>query len=303
MMMRPYQSEDDYWRIRSFLRETFLLNGRRECNWQVARLDYWRWHVNGNIYHTPLSDCVLLWETDDGQIAAVLTPDNPDEAFFQVHPAFRTTELETAMLTAAETHLAARKNSGHRLQIWAHADDTRRGELLASHGYTKGDWPEYQWSRSLSAPIPDAPLPPDYTIRALGDELPARSWLSWRVFHPDEPDEKYEGWTWYPNVQRAPLYRRDLDLVAVAPDGTLAAFCTVWFDDVTRTGMFEPVGVSPDHQRRGLGKAILAEGMRRLNWIGGTLATVGGYSEAANALYGAMFLGNYRLFERWEKHW
>ena len=25
--------------------------------------------------------------------------------------------------------------------------------------------------------------------------LPARSWASWRAFHPDEPDEKCDGWT------------------------------------------------------------------------------------------------------------
>jgi len=42
---RPYQTEDDYWRIRSFLREVFLFNGRREHSWHVARLDYWRWHL------------------------------------------------------------------------------------------------------------------------------------------------------------------------------------------------------------------------------------------------------------------
>ena len=91
-----------------------------------------------------------------------------------------------------------------------------------------------------------------------------RSWLSWKAFHSDEPDERYEGWEWYRNVQRFPLYRRDLDLVAVAPDGELAAFCTVWFDDVTRTGSFELVGAHPAHQRRGLGRAVMYEGLRRL---------------------------------------
>ena len=30
--MRMYQDEDDYWRIREFLRQVFLLNGRRELS-------------------------------------------------------------------------------------------------------------------------------------------------------------------------------------------------------------------------------------------------------------------------------
>ncbi len=47
------------------------------------------------------------------------------------------------------------------------------------------------------------------------------------------------------------LYRRDLDIVAVAPGGEIAGFCTIWYDDVTRTG-YEPVGVVPEYHRRGL---------------------------------------------------
>jgi GNAT superfamily N-acetyltransferase len=126
--------------------------------------------------------------------------------------------------------------------------------------------------------------PAGYTLRALGDEceLPARSWLSWKAFHPDEPDEKYQGWEWYRNVQRVPLYRRDLDLLAVAPHGELAAFCTVWFDDVTRTAVFEPVGTHPAHQKRGLGKALMTEGLRRAQRLGATLATVSSYGKAAH---------------------
>jgi GNAT superfamily N-acetyltransferase len=121
------------------------------------------------------------------------------------------------------------------------------------------------------------------------------------VFHPDEPDENYQGWQWYPDVQRCPLYRRDLDLVAVAPDGELAAFCTVWYDDVTRTGYFEPVGTLPVHQRKGPGKAIMTEGLRRLKHMGGIYATVAGYSDAAIALYSSVMSPDAVLYERWHK--
>ena len=157
----------------------------------------------------------------------------------------------------------------------------------------------------MSTPIPNVETPAGYSIRALGDESehPTRSWVSWKAFHPDEPDDKYKGWTWYRNVQRAPLYRRDLDLVAVAPNGDFSAFCTLWFDDVTRTAAFEPVGTHPDHQRKGLGKALMAEGLRRVRDLGATLCTVGSYSERAGALYASLGFTEYDLSEPWIKEW
>jgi hypothetical protein len=36
-MMRRYETDEDYWQVRPFLREVFLLNGRREVSWHVAR--------------------------------------------------------------------------------------------------------------------------------------------------------------------------------------------------------------------------------------------------------------------------
>jgi GNAT superfamily N-acetyltransferase len=154
-------------------------------------------------------------------------------------------------------------------------------------------------------PVPDSVPQSGYTVRALGDEseLPARSWLSWKVFHPDEPDEKYQGWEWYKNVQRIPLYNQDLDIVAVAPDGELAAFCTVWFDSITQTAVFEPVGTHPNHQRRGLGKAVMTEGLCRAQALGATLATVSSYSEGAHALYESMGFIEFDLLEPWIKEW
>jgi len=307
LTMRPYGGEDDYWRIHDFLREVFLRNGRREWTWQVARLDYWRWHVvqNCNVC-PPVEDVTFLWETAGGQIGAVLNPEGGGEAYLQVHPDLRTPELEEEMVAAAEQHLPLAIAGDQRgLRVYASGHDEMRHEILTRRGYTRGDWPEHQRRRSLDLPIPDVPVAEGYTVRALGgvEELPARSWVSWRAFHPDEPDEDYQGYEWYHNIQRIPLYRRDLDIVAVAPGGEFAAFCTLWYDDVTRTGYFEPVGTAPEHQRRGLAKAVMYEAMRRLKRMGGTLATVGGYSPAANALYTSVMGPEYSLCEPWLKEW
>jgi mycothiol synthase len=304
--MRPYRSEDDYWRIRVFLREVSLLNDRHDYAWSLLRWDYWRWHVNENIFKLDLPDVISLWESD-GQIVAMLNPDSPGEAFFQVHPAFREEELISEMLDVAETKLPSTKDDGQKeLIVWVNADDDLTKSLFSERGYVRSKFlAEHMRRRFFTTPLP-APVPPaGYTVRALGDEdeLPARSWLSWKVFHPDEPDENYQGWEWYKNVQRVPLYRRDLDIVAVAPDGELAAFCTVWFDDVTRTAIFEPVGTHPEHQKRGLGKAVMTEGLRRAERLGATLATVSSYGKAAHALYESMGFTDFDLLEPWIKEW
>jgi GNAT superfamily N-acetyltransferase len=305
LTMRPYHGEDDYWRIRAFLREVLLLNNLRIHSWEVPRLDYWRWHCIANCgYGPPVEQVTYLWETPGGEIAAVLNPEALGEAFLQIDPRWRTPELEEEMIDLAEQQLAVTTSEARReLAVWAHQGDTLREDILTRRGYRQGDRPEYQRIRCLNGSIPDMPIPPGYTIRSLGgaDELPARSWASWRGFHPNEPDENYQGWEWYPNVQRCPLYRRDLDIVAEAPGGEIAAFCTMWYDDVTRVGMFEPVATVPEHQQRGLGKAVMFEAMRRVQRLGATHVTVGGFSPAANALYAATVSPEYELFYWWEK--
>jgi ribosomal protein S18 acetylase RimI-like enzyme len=306
---RPYQSEDDYWRMREFLRHVFLLNGRLERSWHVARLDYARWHTCLNCAKLRLEDLAYLWETG-GQIVAFLMPDGGrGEAHLSVHPGLRTLELEEEAITVAEEHLAAVKQDGsHRLYVWAPDQDTLRRRLLRRRGYTQEDWPEHQWRRQLDAPIPDVPLAPGYAIRSLGDglELLERCYASGLGFHDGDIKtavENREDPTWYRNIQTAPLYRRDLDLVAIAPDGAIAAFCTVWFDDVTRSAYYEPVATVPAHERRGLGKALLTEGLRRLQRMGATTAFVGGYSPAANALYRSVMGSDHELSEPWIKEW
>ena len=218
---RPYQTEDDFWRMREFLRQVFVLNHRLQHSWHVARLDYARWHTCLNCAKVRLEDVAFLWEAD-GQIVAILMPDGaPVEAHLSVHPVLRTPELEAEMLTVAEERLAQKMPDGSRkLLVWAPEGDTLRQELLIRYGYRKDDWPEYQWRRDLDGQLPDVKAPPGYTIRSLGDglELLERCYASGLAFHDGDVRIALENRadpTWYRNIQTAPLYRRDLDLVAL----------------------------------------------------------------------------------------
>ena len=83
---RPYQTEDDFWRMREFLRRVFLLNDRLERSWHVARLDYARWHTCLNCANVRLEEVACLWEFA-GQLIAFLMPGGGrGEAHFFVHP-------------------------------------------------------------------------------------------------------------------------------------------------------------------------------------------------------------------------
>ena len=267
--------------------------------------DYWRWHF---ILTCKICDSVekvtTLWETEADQIAAVLHSFGGGEIRLHVHPQFRTLALEAEMLAHAAEHLSCEHQAGRRIvYLPVFSDDLLRQEALVACGYIKGDGKSHHWRRDLDTPPPETPIAPGYVIRSMGtiDEHPARSWASWRSFHSDEPDENYDGdWSWYQNLQAAPLYRRDLDIVAAAPDGSIAAFCTIFYDDYTRSAVSVLVGTAAEHWRRGLGKAVLAEGMRRLSKLGCTRLFATAYDPPADALYRSMFQ-NMQIAETWYK--
>ena len=301
LKMRRYQGDDDFWRMRNFLREVFLINDRIERSWSTPRLDYWRWHFIMTCEADPMEQVTYLWETEDGRLAAIVHPIWKGEAFMQVHPNFRSVELENEILACAEQYLSSANPAGERrLYTLADEDDLLRQEVLVARGYTFRDAPVYRWRRDLDQPLPEIKTPPGYKIRSMGDarEYDARAWASWGAFHPDEPDDDFDGGDWYANLQSAPLYRRDLDIVAEAPNGEIAAFSTIWYDDVTRSAVCVLVGTAPSRQRRGLGKAVILEGLRRLQHMGGRRAFANGFDPPANALYAAMLGTCYRA-ESW----
>ncbi len=305
---RKYYSEDDFWRIRDFLWEVFLLNDRHMLCWPVFRWDYWRWHGILNLRDGSLERDVYLWETEKGQIAAVLNPEEPGQVYLQIHPSYKSSDLEEQMIDYAEEHLRAPSRRGdHAVWLWCAAGDNQVQAILAKRGFTPiHNATEHAWRRSLEMPIPQKSIRQGYKIRPLGDvtELPSRCWASWKAFHPKEPDEKYnQDCSWYQNIQAAPLYRHDLDLVAITSSGEVAAFATIWYEDSTQTGYFEPVGTVPEYQRQGLGSALLCEGMRRLKGIGATLVLVVGGTIHANALYQSVVGPDFDLSVPWGKRW
>ena len=89
-IMRAYQTEEDYWCIRKFLREVSLLNHRHDFAWSLLRWDYWRWHVNENIFRFQLEQVITNTEASIQQLEADLvalgnsTPESPEAALINL---------------------------------------------------------------------------------------------------------------------------------------------------------------------------------------------------------------------------
>jgi mycothiol synthase len=94
---------------------------------------------------------------------------------------------------------------------------------------------------------------------------------------------------WRHRILMLPDYRPELDLVAIAPDGRLAGFCIGWLAvvDGRTEAQIEPLGVHPDIQGQGLGRALVGEALRRFQAAGAERAhiEVDGDNTAARELY------------------
>ncbi len=167
---------------------------------------------------------------------------------------------------------------------WSAEDDAAAIGVLVDLGFVPAEKRLSQWQWHATGGDAAAPLYAGYRIRPLAgpDEIPARVEVHRAAFAPSKLTvEKYE------RLQTMPHYTTDDDLVVEAPDGSLAAFAMAWWDPEAHVGEFEPVGTHPEHQRRGLSRALLTWGLRRYAERGATIVQV--YSDASNAASEALY--------------
>jgi len=181
-------------------------------------------------------------------------------------------------------HAIDNEDSAAGFMVPAFTRDAPRRATLAARGFRPLDMGRVVYGRRIAAPVASAILPPGYRLRHVADESEsaARAAVQRAAFQSN-----FMTTARHRRARTMPTYRPELDIVAVAPDGELAAFALIWLDEANRTGVFEPLGVALSHRRRGLGRALMAEGLQRLAALGATYACVGtGIGEApARGLY------------------
>lgn len=241
---------------------------------------------------------VLLWERVDDrqptlQAWAIFLSDEGSFDLF-VHPKLYGTALhERAMGEfVAWAEVRARKAGLAALwPFWAMEYDVVLIRLMRESGYVENqvDPAPPLFHRSLDG-LPSVDLPAGFSLRGVQslDDGRLRARVAYEAFQTsDEWDDDRQS---YRRFIDSEVYSGERDLLVHSPDGQGASVCTIWFDEVNRVGLFEPVATRPDFQGQGLGKAVMAEGLRRMKLAGMQQAMLGFNPEnvAARALYSSM---------------
>ena len=303
---RPFQSEDDFWKIRNLLIETYL-STPPGLNWEVRRWDGQRYHNDVLDQFDDWQKTVRLWETAGGDlVGAVHLEGRKGAAFLELHPNYRH-RIETEMIAWAEENLTELVPESDQRQL--HIDvleyDIPRRLLLEQRGYEKQPWGGVlRRLRFGQKPLDKAEIAAGYTLRCtraddLADAQRVADLLNAafnRDFHTGQEVQNF----W----QNAPCYRNELDLVAEAPDGTFGAYVGIALEDTDHYAIVEPVCTHPDHRRKGLARTLILEGLARAQATGAVDAYVGtGDDPGANRLYdGVGFTEAYKEYA-WRKIW
>lgn len=268
---RTYVDPADFVNVSRFLTVHFR-RGNKDGNWLQPIWEYMHSHPYLDV--TAL-DRIGIWECDGEIVAVVHYESTPGEVFFEFHPAFQ--NLKPELLDYAEHHLLGISEEGQIFaRIYVHDADSALEAILQERGYALDE----DYNRPMSwlplledLPVPE--LPTGYRVQSLADEndLVKINRVLWRGFnHDGEPPDDLSGRI---KMQSTPNFRKELTMVAVAPDGQYAAFAGFWYQPENRIAYVEPVATDPQYRRMGLGKAAVIEGLRRCAALGALEAFVG----------------------------
>ena len=176
-------------------------------------------------------------------------------------------------------------------RVWSVVEDGAAVQALAELGFAEGSEPGFAHftgridALDLSAPS----LPDGYALGTIDTDADVAARVACGIAAFPGSTMTVEK---YAFCRSTPLYRPGLDTIVRGPDGTVVAFALAWLDPLTGGVELEPVGVHPDHQRTGLGRAVCRAALRNARSVGGNDAVIAAerMNPGAMGLYGSLGL-------------
>jgi len=274
---RAYRHPEDYKAVGEFLVHAYA----RTCDgphrsWLQPRWEYMHYHplMQERDLVSKLDRCGL-WEDDGVLVAAVHFEMRMGICYVQLLPEYG--PLWDGILAYAEEHLTGSFDAGTAVHVYIDDDDQYAHTVAAAHGFERLAEHAEPISHLTESELPDEiPTPEGFEVLGLDEDDDVRK--VHRVMHRgfnhegEPPEDGIEGRR---RKLMAHNLRKDLTVVARAPSGDFVSFCGMWLDAVNRIAYVEPVATDPDYRRRGLGTAVVLEGVRRCVVEGASVAHVG----------------------------
>jgi mycothiol synthase len=206
---------------------------------------------------------------------------------YAIHPSERGSCLEQEVLAwGKEQIMGYARRTGEdfdgSVEIFKDTPNVERTiEHLASLGFEKFDWSIIRFEQDLNQELPLPQLPDGFSIRPLRGKTEVEAYVR---LHRAAFGSDHMTTAWRMRMLEHPAYRPDIDLVAVDAKDRLVGFCGCWIWQ--GVGQIEPMGVHPDYQAKGLGRALELAALQALRNAGARYMHVDHVSvnEAAIAL-------------------
>ncbi|MHA1354903.1 MAG: GNAT family N-acetyltransferase [Candidatus Heimdallarchaeota archaeon] len=260
IVMRDFVWSEDFDLVHSFLLKLYNLTSKLH-NWVPTRFENRKVGACGIPYEDEEDNEVKIWQ--DGKKIIAVTILEESDLYLNTHPDYKFAELDMIQWAEEERrNLKDKTVEDDVLNIPTLESDVKRIKLLEKLGFINTGFVCYSRIRPNDLEIPDHELPEGYEIKQLDMEIDFHKYLEVisSVFKhcKNMTEESARFFT------KASFYNPDLDLVIVAPDDTFAAFCTIRLESERIIAEFEPVGTHPNHRKLGLAKAVMLEGLKRL---------------------------------------
>lgn len=257
LIIRTYKDSSDLKQMQKLTQAIWTL----EANYHIGDLAWQRYR------HAGREDewITAIWEVDDKPVAWGWVK-LPGSLMLQVDPNFpevtnevidwfdKVTESNEQKVTVLETesHLISALEDSLFNQL------VETPEVLSKVSLDRGPFP--------------VNLPPGFKGRHLNmdEDLANRVGVQGAAFSKVSrvTEESYR------NIRNAYPYDSSLDWVIESPNGEFAAFCLIWFDELNKVGLLEPVGTDPKYWRMGLGSSVCRLALNALRDKGADTAVV-----------------------------
>lgn len=280
---------EDYYKVREF----FIKLGYAEYTYVR-----WDWMITHLWLDKSAVGRIGLWE-DNGEVVGVATFDTRiGDCYCMTLPQYAF--LKKELLLYAKDNLAKEGKS----TVVISDQDLFFQNIAADLGYVATPGREYDAAFYLDQTSTAYELPEGFHVTTMKETYDLCRYLLvlWKGFnHELNGEGAFEYTKEKEEAAHQEMVRPNVDLslkvAVVAPDGNFVSYCGMWYDPRAGFSVIEPVATDPDYRKKGMGKAAVLEGIRRVGELGAKVAYVG----SSQQFYYSIGLRPYAASTIWSK--